>query len=109
MKVMIMVKENAGLDSRLDSRFGRAAYFLVYDTEKEKVLSIDENTFKNEDSGVGIKTGAFVIEKGCRAVIGAHTGPKISEILREANVTMIAETEGTVKEVLERYKNQLTG
>jgi len=109
MKVMIMVKENAGLDSRLDSRFGRAAYFLVYDTEKEKVLSIDENTFKNEDSGVGIKTGAFVIEKGCRAVIGAHTGPKISEILREANVTMIAETEGTVKEVLDRYKDQLQG
>jgi len=109
MKVMIMVKENAGLDSRLDSRFGRAAYFLVYDTEKEKVLSIDENTFKNEDSGVGIKTGAFVIEKGCRAVVGAHTGPKISEILREANVTMIAETEGTVKEVLDRYKDQLQG
>lgn len=109
MKVMIMVKENAGLDSRLDSRFGRAAYFLVYDTEKEKVLSIDENTFKNEDSGVGIKTGAFVIEKGCRAVIGAHSGPRVSEILREANVKMIAETEGTVREVLERYKNQLTG
>lgn len=109
MKVMIAVKENAGLDSKLDSRFGRAAYFLVYDTEEKKVLSIVENAFKNEDSGAGIKTGAFVIENGCRAVIGAHTGPKLSEILREAKVTMIAETEGTARGALERYKDQLAG
>ncbi len=109
MKVMIAIKENAGLDSGLDSRFGRAAYFMVYDTGEKKVLSTDENKFKNEDSGVGIKIGAIVIEKGCGAVIGPHIGPKLSEILREANVTEIAETEGTVKEVLERYSGQLKG
>jgi predicted Fe-Mo cluster-binding NifX family protein len=107
MKVMITVKENAGLDSELDSRFGRAAYFLVYDTDEEKIVSMDENLFKNEDSGAGIKTGAFVIEKGCRAVIGPQTGPKLSEILREANVKQIAESKGTAKEALERYKDQL--
>lgn len=107
MKVLIAVKENAGLDSGLDSRFGRAAYFLVYDTNGEKIVSVDENKFKDEDSGVGVKTGGLVIEKGCGAVIGPQTGPKLADILRQAGIKMIADTEGTVRDVLQRYKDQL--
>lgn len=108
MKVLIAVESNKGLDSRVDSRFGRAAYFLIYDTEKEEILSTHENQFKNEAHGVGIKIGNFVLEKGCHAVIGAQAGPKPTAILSQAGVKMIAAENVTAKEALETYKTELS-
>jgi predicted Fe-Mo cluster-binding NifX family protein len=108
MKVLIAIENNAGLDSTLDTRLGRAGYFLVYDTDEQKILFIQENLFKNEGHGVGIKTATFVIENGCQAVIGAQPGPKAAAILGQANVKMIVDDKGTVKEALERHKQDLT-
>ncbi|MGD2092220.1 MAG: NifB/NifX family molybdenum-iron cluster-binding protein [Candidatus Aminicenantes bacterium] len=108
MKVLIAIEDNAGLDSILDRRFGRAGYFLVYDTDEKKILAIQENQFKNDGHGVGIKTATFVIENGCQAIIGAQPGPKAASILAQANVKMIVEDKGTVKEVLEKHKQDLT-
>lgn len=108
MKVLIAIENNVGLDSILDKRFGRAGYFLVYDTDEQKILTIRENQFKNDGHGVGIKTSTFVIESGCQAVIGAQPGPKAAAILGQANVKMIVDDKGTVKEALERHKQDLT-
>jgi len=108
MKILFAVETNAGLDSVMDSRFGRAGYFLVYDTDEKKVLSVEENRFKNEAHGVGIKIASFVIESGCRVAIGAQPGPKAAVILEQAQVKMIVNDKGTVKEALERYKEELT-
>ena len=108
MKVLIAVANNAGLDSKVDSRFGRAGYFLIYDTDEEKVLSIEENTFKNATHGVGTKTASFVIGKGCKAAIGAQPGPKAAVILKQGNVKILVTDKGTAKESLEKYKKELT-
>lgn len=108
MKVLFAVQNDAGLDSMLDSRFGRAGYFLIYDMDEEKIVSIEENKFKNEGHGVGIKIASFVSGAGCGAAIGAQPGPKAAQILEQANVKMIAADGGTVKEMLEQYKKELT-
>ncbi|NIM15868.1 MAG: hypothetical protein GTO45_28060 [Candidatus Aminicenantes bacterium] len=39
MKLFIPVENNDGLNSKLDARFGRAGYFLIYDMEKQAVES----------------------------------------------------------------------
>jgi len=108
MKVLVAIENNAGLDSKLDKRFGRAGYFQVYDTDEQKILYTLENQFKNEGHGVGIKTATFVIENRCQAAIGAQPGPKAAAILEQANVKMIVDDKGTVKEALERHKQDLT-
>jgi predicted Fe-Mo cluster-binding NifX family protein len=108
MKVLIAVENNAGLDSTLDTRLGRAGYFLVYDTDEQKILTIQENQYKNDGHGVGIKAATFIIENGCQVVIGAQPGPKAAAILAQANIKMIVDDKGTVKEVLERHKQELT-
>ena len=108
MKVLFAVENNAGLDSELDSRFGRAGYFLIYDTREEEILSIQENAFKNEAHGVGIKIAGFVVEQGCNAAVGAQPGPKAASVLEQARVKMIVQDKGTVKEALEQYKKDLT-
>lgn len=107
MKILFAVENNAGIDSKLDNRFGRAAYFLIYDTDGEKVLSIEENKYKNEGHGVGIKAASFAVDKGCATVVGAQPGPKAAAIFQQAKIKMIAADKGTVKEVLERHKEEL--
>ena len=107
MKVLFAVEDKKGIDSKLDGRFGRAGYFLVYDTEGEKVLSIEENKYRNEGHGVGIKTASFVVESGCTAAVGAQPGPKAAAVLQQAKVKVIVESKGTVKEALEKYKEEL--
>ncbi|MCP5102884.1 MAG: dinitrogenase iron-molybdenum cofactor biosynthesis protein [bacterium] len=108
MKIAIAVENNAGSESKLDQRFGRAAYFLVYDSEEKKILSVVENKFKDLGHGVGIKVGTLLVEEGCSAVIGPQTGPKLVEILKKACVKIITEDTGTVKEALERHLPEIT-
>lgn len=107
MKVLFAIEKDAGMESALDKRFGRAGCFLVYDMDEQRTLSVAENRFKNEGHGVGIKTATYVIEKGCHAVIGAQPGPKALSVLDQANVKVIVEHNGTVKEALEKHKSEL--
>ncbi len=104
MKICFAVENDAGLDSVMDSRFGRASYFLIYDTEEGKILSAQENPYKNEGHGVGLKSASFVVENDCRILFGAQPGPKADAILSQAGIKVIIEDQGTVKEVL--GKNQ---
>jgi predicted Fe-Mo cluster-binding NifX family protein len=107
MKILFATENNAGMDSIMDTRFGRAGYFLVYDTEEQKILFVEENQFKNDGHGVGIKSATFVVENECQAAIGAQPGPKAASILEQANIKIIIDHQGTVKEVLERHKQEL--
>lgn len=104
MKAFIPVEKNEGIDSKLDNRFARAGYFVVYDMESDKILSIEENRFKNGAHGVGIETGNYVIKSGCKLAIGPRLGPKAENILRAGNVEFYVVENCTVKEAIERYR-----
>ncbi len=106
MKLLIALKDNNGMESVVDERFGRANFFGIYDMDKEKLVEIFENTWKNQEHGVGIKTSSVVIEKGCNVVIGAKPGPKAEEILRAGNVDIFEIKGLTLKQAVERYKKE---
>lgn len=109
MNVLLSVENNAGLESNLDKRFGRAGYFLVYDTSKNEILSIVENEYKNMGHGVGVKAATYVVESGCRGVICAQPGPKAAAVLQQSGVKLIVDDRGTVKEALEKHADAFTG
>lgn len=106
MKILFAVENNAGLDSKMDSRFGRAGYFVIVDMENESVAAVEENKYKNEGHGVGIKIATFVVESGCQVAVGAQPGPKAAQILNQAGIKMVIDDQGTVKEALERVKGK---
>jgi len=106
MKAFIAVKDDAGMESEIDSRFGRANYFMVYDMEKNKIISVEENRFKEEGHGVGIKTAGIAVEKGCTLAMGARPGPKAEQIFTEGNIEIFTVTEGNVQDALRNYREQ---
>lgn len=105
MKIFCAVENDSGLDSKIDSRFGRAAYFLIYDTEKEEIESLEKNPFLNQDHGVGIQVGNRVIQKKCQIAVGPKFGPKVVEVLKTANVDLIIAENSPVKEILKKIKS----
>ncbi len=106
MKTFIAISENKGLDSEIDTRYGRASFFMIYDMDSDKILEVEENKFKEEGHGVGIKTSGLTIEKGCKLMIGAKPGPKAEQVLSEGGVEVFTVTSGTVRDALNSYRSK---
>ena len=92
------------LDSSLDPRFGRCAWFLVIDPADMRYEAFD-NQSAAQSSGAGIQAAQFLADKNVSAVITGHVGPNAVQTLSAAGIEIFAEQQGTIREIVERYKN----
>lgn len=102
MKICITSQGNT-LDSQVDPRFGRCAYFILVDTETMKFESID-NAQVQAAGGAGVQSGQLMAEKEVKAVLTGNAGPNAYQTLRAAGIEVITGVSGTVQEVIEKYK-----
>lgn len=102
MKVVIPSRGDT-LDSLMDDRFGRAAYFIIYDTDTNEFEAI-KNPYSDKRGGVGISVAKLCVEKGVNAAAAEHFGPNTLEILKPANVELFQASRGTVKDVIDKLK-----
>lgn len=103
MKVAVS-SSGKDLDSQIDPRFGRCAYFLIMDTQ-DMSLEVFENENMALGGGAGISSGQFLVSKGVRAVLTGNCGPNAVRVLSAAGVELFVGQTGTVRQALERYKN----
>lgn len=92
------------LNAPLDSRFGRASKFLLYDLESENFEVIDNRQNLNAAQGAGIQSAQNVARMGAKALVTGHCGPKAFRVLRAAGIEIFNTTAGTVAEALEEYR-----
>ncbi len=101
MKIAVS-STGSDIDSQVDSRFGRCSYFIIYDTETEKIESI-----KNEGSGAmggaGVLSAQTIINKGIDILITGNVGPNAFHTLTAGGVKIYGGATGTLKEALEMY------
>ena len=93
------------LDSPLDSRFGRAPKFLIYDLEKASFEVVDNQQNLNAAQGAGIQSAANVAQAGAGALVTGHCGPKAFKVLASAGVKIYNTDAPTVAQALERYRS----
>ena len=103
MKILFSAQGDSS-KSMVDQRFGRAAFYVIYDDEKDTYEAI-ENLGKHENSGAGVKASQFVIEQGAEVVITGSLGPKAFMIIQDAGIRGFKNFNGTIEEVLAAYKN----
>lgn len=94
----------ADLNAPLDSRFGRAARFLVYDTESASFAVIDNRQNLNAAQGAGIQSAQNVAAAGAQAVVTGHCGPKAFRVLAAAGIQTFTSDAPTVAAALELYR-----
>lgn len=92
------------LDSQVDPRFGRAACFIIIDTE-----TMDFETIENENAaaagGAGISSAKAVIDAGVEAVLTGNCGPNAQSTLSAAGVKLYTGATGTVAQAVELFKS----
>lgn len=93
------------LDSAVDLRFGRANGFIIYDLEEEAFEFIDNEQNLSAMQGAGIQAAQLIVNQKVDALITGHCGPKAFKVLSAANTKIFVGAEGTVKKVIEKYKN----
>jgi predicted Fe-Mo cluster-binding NifX family protein len=91
------------LDSNVDPRFGRAAYFLIINPETMQFEALP-NVAASGMSGVGIQAAQTIAGKGVKTVLTGNVGPNAFQALSAAGIKVIVGASGTVKEVIEKYK-----
>ena len=102
MKIAVTAKDKT-LDASVDPRFGRCAYFLLVDSE-----TMDVEPIKNEGvldaGGAGIHAAQTIANTGANVVLTGNVGPNAFNTLSAAGIRVITGVEGTVKEVVEQFK-----
>jgi predicted Fe-Mo cluster-binding NifX family protein len=103
MKIAI-TSQGATSNSPVDSRFGRAKYFMIYDADQNTFSALDNDQNLNAPQGAGIQSAATVVNAGCTALITGHCGPKAFAALTKAGAAVYTVSGGTVAQAIEAFK-----
>jgi len=103
MKIVISAI-SPDLDSVIDPRFGRAAYFVIVDTHTLEWQSYP-NPGTNASSGAGTQAAQYIASLGAGVVVSGDFGPNAYNALDAADIAMyLLGTSQTVREAVENYK-----
>jgi len=99
MKVAVTA-QRPELSSLVDSRFGRARWLVVVDTDTGQSQAHDNKVNLNLSQGAGIQTGQNVANLGVEAVITGNVGPNAYKTLGAAKVRVFLASGETVEQVV---------
>ncbi|TFF86441.1 dinitrogenase iron-molybdenum cofactor biosynthesis protein [Candidatus Thorarchaeota archaeon] len=91
------------LESQIDPRFGRCAFFIIVDPETQQFQAIS-NEAAMASGGAGIRAAQVVAEQNVEAVITGSVGPNAYPALQSAGIKILTGATGTVKAAVESYK-----
>lgn len=91
------------LEDKVDPRFGRCHYFILFDTETNQFEAI-ENTGAQGMGGVGILSGQIMADKGVEIVLTGSCGPNAFQTLQVAGIKVITGAAGTVQGAIDKFK-----
>jgi predicted Fe-Mo cluster-binding NifX family protein len=96
-----IVRDDKGLNDRMDDRFGRAEAFLVVDAATREAVETIDNALVGVPHGAGTGAASMLKSAGVSTVISGRFGPKACDALRAHGIeAWIAPPSITAKEAL---------
>jgi predicted Fe-Mo cluster-binding NifX family protein len=102
MKIAISASSR-DLDAPVDPRFGRAAFFLMVDSETLHFDAIENKQNHQAAQGAGIQAATLVARSKAEAVLTGHCGPKAFKTLQAAGIPVVVGVKGTVREAVQGF------
>ncbi|MDD4008818.1 MAG: NifB/NifX family molybdenum-iron cluster-binding protein [Fermentimonas sp.] len=104
MKIAI-TSTGDSLDSTIDPRFGRCAFFAIHDTDSESTEFV-VNTNKELLEGAGPSAVRFVAGYNVSVIVSGEFGLKVKPLLEELSIKAIThkKTDNTVADIIRYYK-----
>ena len=103
MKIVVSAKGGTP-ESEVDPRFGRAACFLVFDTESGVWQTVDNASAISAAHGAGIQSAETVCRLGADVVISEHVGPKAFTVLSAGGVKIYRGDARTALEAVDGFR-----
>ena len=89
----------------MSPRFGRCPYFLIIDTETQKVETV-ENTGVQVAHGAGVSAAQIITDSGCEVVITGNVGPNAFYALNAGGIKIFVSPPGkTCEQALKAYND----
>lgn len=92
-------------EAKVDSRFGRADYFVFYDQENDTWDSVANIQNLEAAHGAGIQAGQNLLKTGAGVLLTGHVGPKAFKVLSAGKVKVYSfgDRTGTVNEAVQEF------
>jgi predicted Fe-Mo cluster-binding NifX family protein len=84
MKIAIPV-DGMDMETNVCISFGRAPYFLIYNTETKESLFL-ENTAAESQGGAGIKAAQLLVDRNVDALLTPRCGENAAEVIKAAHI-----------------------
>ena len=97
--------QGSDLTSKVDPRFGRAPYFLVFDTGDDSFDVVNNEQNVNAAQGAGIQAAENVAREKVDMIVSGNFGPKAFRALNAAGIKIALWADGTVSEAIELARN----
>jgi len=93
-------------DAKMDPRFGRTDYLLLYNEDADELTSVDNKQIAEVAHGAGPQTAQKLFDLAPEVLItGNGPGGNAASVLKRGNLTIyIGAGEMTVKEAYDAYK-----
>jgi predicted Fe-Mo cluster-binding NifX family protein len=105
MKIAI-TSTGESMDSKIDPRFGRCAFFAIHDTEKN-VTEFFVNPAKDSLEGAGPAAVQFVAGYKVEKIVSGEFGMKIKPIVESLHIEMVTNMDETSKiaDIISLYRD----
>lgn len=104
MKICIS-STGENLDTMVDPRFGRAQFFIIFDTEKKDFKAV-KNSGATYGHGAGIAAAQLAVSLKVKAVITGNVGPNAFMALKSTGIKVYPGVfDKSVKEAIDLLKN----
>jgi len=100
-----ITSEGKDLDSKVDPRFGRAAYFIIVDPETMAFEVVENSQSLDLPQGAGIQAGKTIVDQKVDVLLTGNCGPKAFKVLQSAGVKIMTGVSGQIKDALMQFKN----
>ncbi len=104
MKIAIPVNNN-NMESGVCESFGRAPYFLIYDTESNENAFLD-NKAAGSQGGAGIVAAQAIVDSKVGALLAPRCGENAANVLKRANIAIYKTMNDSINDNIQALKDE---
>lgn len=103
MKIAMPVDDKS-IETNISQSFGRAPYFLIYDTESKESIFLD-NSAAASQGGAGIKAAQTIVDNQVAALLTPRCGENAAEVINKANIQMFKVINDSIEDNVNALKD----
>jgi predicted Fe-Mo cluster-binding NifX family protein len=101
MRIAIPVDDKT-METTVCMSFGRAPYFLIYDTKSKESNFVNNNAVASQ-GGAGIKAAQKVADSNVNALLTPRCGENAAEVIKAAHIKMFKTINDSIQDNIEAF------